>query len=188
VSGGIPTAADFEEMAARQMRDLGYADATVTGGGSDGGIDVLSTNAVAQVKAHMKPVGRPDIQRLHGVSTQSRRAGLFFSLQGYTPQAEDYATSAGIALFKFTDFNGSIVAVNAPASAMITRWRETSQRATSLPYRDGVAKLAKLRESNLKRIAEDERRERVRHLPPPPPPTKRPRRVRRWFGRGSARP
>lgn len=51
-----------EELACKWMRRHGYADAKLTSGGADGGIDVMSRRAVAQVKHHAKPVGISEMQ------------------------------------------------------------------------------------------------------------------------------
>ena len=54
-------------------------------------MEVLTSSrpgAVAQVKTHMKPIGRPDLQRLSGVA--KGRTTLFFSLEGYTPEARKW--------------------------------------------------------------------------------------------------
>ncbi|MDV7091081.1 hypothetical protein [Rhodococcus opacus] len=46
----ITTPEAAELNAAARMRELGYPDARVTGRGADGGVDVVSDRAVAQVK------------------------------------------------------------------------------------------------------------------------------------------
>lgn len=59
---------DAEAAVARWMRLNGYPDARTTGAGVDGGIDVTSSKAVAQVKWHTTKVGRPVIQQLRGAA------------------------------------------------------------------------------------------------------------------------
>lgn len=52
---------DAEELAAWYMREtLQLAEVWLTGSGNDGGIDVESRDAVAQVKHYLSPVGAPD--------------------------------------------------------------------------------------------------------------------------------
>jgi Restriction endonuclease/Protein of unknown function (DUF2510) len=114
----IRTPRDAEEAAARYMRYLGFADADVTSEGADGGIDVRSEQAVAQVKAHMTPVGRPDLQKLYGVQTVEKRQGLFFSLMHYTPNALAWAETVGMPLFRF-DMAGQPEPVNAAAKVLV---------------------------------------------------------------------
>lgn len=60
----IQTPQDGELNAALRMRELGFADAQVTVGGADGGIDIHSSAASAQVKWRGGVVGRPEVQAL----------------------------------------------------------------------------------------------------------------------------
>jgi hypothetical protein len=109
---------EAEEAAARFMVRLGYVDARRTAASGDGGIDVDSSAAVAQVKAHMKPVGRPMLQQLHGAATALGKAALFFALDGYTAQAVGWADGVGMALFRF-DHSGAMEAVNDRARSLL---------------------------------------------------------------------
>jgi hypothetical protein len=84
------------------MKWLGWPDARVTPPGSDGGVDVLGRRVVAQVKARVGLVGRPDIQQLYGVAVHKRCVPLFFALAGYTREATMWADQAGVALFNLT--------------------------------------------------------------------------------------
>jgi hypothetical protein len=107
---------DAETNAATWMRRWGYSDATVTNGGADGGIDVRSERALAQVKYLAAAVGRPDVQRLGGVGAEETGKQLFFfSGSGYTTTASAYADATGMALFTY-GLDGSMVPVNAAAS------------------------------------------------------------------------
>lgn len=93
---------DAEIVAAEWMRWMGFTDAEVSPVGPDEGIDVISPTAVAQVKMKGAPTPIEDIQRHFGVATAARKKrSLFFSLGGYTAQAERWATKNGIALFGF---------------------------------------------------------------------------------------
>ncbi|PPJ07093.1 restriction endonuclease, partial [Nocardia cyriacigeorgica] len=108
-----------EHMAAVQMRALGFQDARVTNRGPDGGIDVIAAGAVAQVKWHSNPVGRPDVQRLYGARGTRHKLGmLFFAAIGYTANAIAYADEVGIALFVMR-FDGELFAQNAAARQLI---------------------------------------------------------------------
>ncbi len=109
------TPAEAEELAAGHMRGLGFVDATATGAGADGGLDVYSTDAVAQVKLHFKPIGRPDLQRLFGARAHgTTKAMLFYSFAGYSDAALKYADSVQMALFTF-DMNGKVTECNETA-------------------------------------------------------------------------
>lgn len=124
---------DFEIAARDWMRSWGFGDAEVTVHGADGGIDVESSRALAQVKAHMVPVGRPDVQQLRGAA-HGRRDAIFFSLMDYTPQAVTFANEAGVALFRFTGYDGTAEPMNPRATALlqkVARSRSQSQAGTN---------------------------------------------------------
>lgn len=95
----ISTWRDAEVNAARLMKTWGYLDAKVTVGGADSGLDVISRDAVAQVKHHSKPVGRPELQRLVGASQGARM--IFFSRSGYSTHAVKFADTCEMALFSY---------------------------------------------------------------------------------------
>jgi restriction endonuclease len=109
---------DAEQVAAEWMRHLGFDDARCTAAGTDGGVDVRSREAVAQVKAQLTPVGRPELQALYGVARSEGRQPLFFSLMSYTAAALTWADEVGMALFRF-DHAGMVEAVNPPAEALL---------------------------------------------------------------------
>jgi hypothetical protein len=112
--------ADFEAAAADWMRAWGFCRVRVTRAGRDGGIDVESDEAVAQVKAWMVPIGSPAIQQLKGAAHDGRTP-IFFSLMEYTPSAVQFADQAGVALFRFSGYSGEIEPVNASASELPAR-------------------------------------------------------------------
>jgi hypothetical protein len=114
----IRSPADAEQVAAEWMRHLGFDDARCTGAGTDGGVDVRSRDAVAQVKAQLTPVGRPELQALYGVARSEGRQPLFFSLMSYTAAALTWADEVGMALFRF-DHAGLVEAVNVPAVGLL---------------------------------------------------------------------
>jgi len=109
---------DAEQVAAEWMRHLGFGDARCTGAGTDGGVDVRSREAVAQVKAQLSPVGRPELQALYGVARSEGRRPLFFSLMSYTAAALVWADEVGMALFRF-DHAGAVEAVNAAGETLL---------------------------------------------------------------------
>lgn len=93
---------EAEQAACYWMRSNGFHDARLTPAGADGGIDVISHEAVAQVKFHQKPVGIGEVQRLFGISQSISKRGLFFSLAGYTPKAVEWGQQHGLDLYTFT--------------------------------------------------------------------------------------
>lgn len=110
---------DAEEAATRWMRYWGWTDARTTPAGADEGIDVVATLAVAQVKAYMSPVGRPDVQNLFGVASAEKKSALFFALTDYTAEAKAWANKAGVGLFRF-DLQGEPEPVNHAARQLIS--------------------------------------------------------------------
>lgn len=110
---GPITPRDAEYVAASIMRDhLGFKDARVTTASSDGGVDVRSREAIAQVKHWGSTVGRPAVQQLYGArGADHSKKMIFFCSGGYSRQAIQYADEVGMALFVF-DAVGRFRAVN----------------------------------------------------------------------------
>lgn len=109
------------------MRYWGFVDASVTGGSADGGIDIISIGALAQVKFEAHQVGRPTLQRLVGASRRSDRLLLFFSGAGYAAPAIEYAEEMEIALFKF-DLLGRMAPANGIAQFVLRKFEEIRQQ------------------------------------------------------------
>jgi len=91
---------DAERLAEKHLQRLGYSDARRTNAGADGGVDVESGRAVAQVKDQSNPVGRHLIQQLYGVA-HSRNKKAFFFARRYAPQAVEWARENGVKLYQF---------------------------------------------------------------------------------------
>lgn len=139
-SSVTPPWRDAEERAARHMRQLGFADAKLTGSGTDGGIDVVATDAIAQVKHYAKPVGIAEVQRMRGAAIGDVNV-LFYSSSGYTSSAIDFAERAGMALFEARD-NVQIRAVTTLSSVLVANGFESlSERIVAV--RDSVRLLAR---------------------------------------------
>ncbi|UNQ40960.1 restriction endonuclease [Prescottella equi] len=96
---------DFHEAelnAERVMREWGFTDAVATTGGADGGIDVRSSTALAQVKWKGGVAGRPEIQRLYGARGGDHQKQLFFfDASGYSKDAVKYADQVDVRLFRY---------------------------------------------------------------------------------------
>lgn len=106
---------DAEKVARDWMEYFGFSDAKCNPKkGSDGGIDIHSSKAIAQVKFHGSKTPRPELERLHSAMLITRKTGLFFSLSGYGKPAIEFANSQGIALFEF-NLQGVPTPVNANA-------------------------------------------------------------------------
>ena len=102
-----------ERAAAVWVRWLGHPYAQTTRAGSDGGIDVAGSGAVAQVKFYTAPIGRPDVQRLYGADEGRGSALYFFTTSSFTSAAVDYADRVGIMLFRLTASGGVVAQSNA---------------------------------------------------------------------------
>ena len=140
---------DAEQVAAEWMRSSGFEDARCTAAGTDGGVDVRSREAVAQVKAQLTPVGRPELQALYGVARSEGRRPLFFSLMSYTAAAVTWADEVQMALFRF-DHAGTVEAVNLAAERLLVaaggpRAPRTAAWPVRLSDRAGRAAIARER-------------------------------------------
>lgn len=92
---------DAERLACEWMTKNGYRDARLTPPGADGGVDVVSARAVAQVKFHSAAVGLAEIQRMYGIAQATGKAALFFSSAGYTAKALEWARTHGVDTLTF---------------------------------------------------------------------------------------
>lgn len=120
-----------EELAAHHMSDvLGFLDVELTRRGSDGGLDVISRSAVAQVKRELKQVGRPLLQQLRGSRGRNDdRQPIFYAASGYTEPATDYAYWNLVALFTFDD-SGTIRSANEWATSLERSAQDRASRAS----------------------------------------------------------
>lgn len=91
------------EMSAVQfMRENGYRDAQRTVSGADGGIDIISEWAIAQVKHYNREIGVEPIRQLAGVRSKREfreRDAFFFSSGGYRKTAIREALEFNVILF-----------------------------------------------------------------------------------------
>lgn len=124
---------------------LGFADATVTNVGADGGVDVVSSRGIAQVKYRESAASRPQLQALHGEAARRNTAGLFFSVQGYTAEATAWANVVHMPIFILEPGNGSLVPCNDSAHEL----RNAARGSGSL--RITTAPLTSLRERSVAR-------------------------------------
>ncbi|MGZ1490598.1 restriction endonuclease [Brevibacterium sediminis] len=103
----VKTPRDAEIYAAEVMEASGFTNVVPTGLGADGGIDVESVEAIAQVKLEGRPSSREQLQRLYGIAAHRDVLALFFSLGGYSAQAIQWAEETGMLLYEF-EFDGTI--------------------------------------------------------------------------------
>lgn len=79
---------------------------TVRSGSHDGGIDVESGRAVAQVKRQRRSVGAPVVQQLHGAAQGEGKDGEFYTTSSYSRDAIAFARRAGVKLFVVDEVTG----------------------------------------------------------------------------------
>jgi len=113
------TPRDAEKLAAGWMRSMGASGVEVTRFRGDGGIDVTSTEYIAQVKHFATNVGVAPIRELSGVVRADGRRGLFFATNGYSPGAIEFADRSGIALFRMHPEKEVLEAMNTTAQAFL---------------------------------------------------------------------
>lgn len=101
-----------EALCAAWMRHLGALDAQETRASADGGIDILSTRYIAQVKNYSGSVGTPEVQQLAGIASVDNRAALFFTSGSYTFEAISFGNKAGIPLLVYSAEKGTLSASN----------------------------------------------------------------------------
>lgn len=116
----VKSAAAAEDYAAEVLRALGYLDADPTPPGPDGGVDVVGSHVVAQVKMEAVRTGSPAVQALFGIASLAQKQPFFFSLAGYATQALEFAERAQIACFEF-ELDGSISARSKASEAILLR-------------------------------------------------------------------
>lgn len=129
-----------ELNAAEKMRWMGFTDAEVTKSGPDGGIDVRSRDAVAQVKFKAAQTGRPELQNLYGARGREHdKQLLFFSGSSYSRSAHEYADAVDMALFTY-DLTGEVTACNKIADSLLSKSRTarfssptTDARSSAVP-------------------------------------------------------
>ncbi|WP_159085007.1 restriction endonuclease [Planctomonas deserti] len=102
-----------ELLCAGWLSHLGGTNVSITTFSGDGGIDVVSDTAIAQVKNYSGTVGVEEVRAFHGVASVDGRIGLFFTSGTYTSGATDFANRAQMALFEYDAIAGSLTGANA---------------------------------------------------------------------------
>lgn len=98
-----------EKLAARWMKYMGAMDARVSQATRDGGVDVISSRFAAEVKHHAVPVGPVPVRAIAGVAYSQGKIPVFFSLNGYTRDAESFGRQAGVLLFVYDPELGTLI-------------------------------------------------------------------------------
>ncbi len=111
-----------EDLAAEHLRTVGFDDARRTGAGRDGGIDVVGTGVVAQVKMQALPVGSPVVRQLRGARPDAG-TWVFYSTSGYSRPAVEDAEDLDVALFAISR-TGHVLPSNDAARSLAERGRD----------------------------------------------------------------
>lgn len=129
-------AREFELIVTNWMRFWGEHDAVATQFSGDGGVDVLSGSYGAQVKFYSnKPVGRPEVQALHGAAAGFGVKPAFFAYStGYTDEALQWAQSMDVACFVFVPGEDNTFTFETNTSAAA----ELALREEGMSYSDFV--------------------------------------------------
>jgi hypothetical protein len=147
-----------EANAAAWMQWWGHPDAVVTPSGTDGGVDVRASRALAQVKYEAHQVGRPALQRLVGSRPRAGQQQLFFfSGAGFSDPAIAYADDWDIALFKYA-LNGSMIPLNTAGRRLL---RAVADRENAARMAEDAARRVREEEQAARRLRKEER---ARHL------------------------
>lgn len=106
--------AGAEHLVAAWMRHLGALDAQPTQVSGDGGIDVISSGYIAQVKnlATGTTVPVAHIRDLAGVAHVDGRKAAMFTSGIYSSGGSEFADRAGIALFRYDAVRGILTPAN----------------------------------------------------------------------------
>ncbi len=134
----ITTPHQAELNAAEVMKAWGFTDAVATTGGADGGIDVRSSRALAQVKWKGGAAGRPEMQQLYGArGTDTKKVLFFFAASAYSKAAIGYADEVGIGLFTY-DPVGVMTPINGVAQRVISSGTPAATTTVSPSSQDGL--------------------------------------------------
>lgn len=98
--------ADAEKIAAEWVEWFGFGPASVTQATRDGGVDVVSATAVAQVKDYGRPCPAGPVREVAAIGHLEGKVAMIFARAGFTPDALDWGARAGVAMFGF-DLQGT---------------------------------------------------------------------------------
>ncbi|WP_327372194.1 hypothetical protein [Streptomyces sp. NBC_01217] len=115
----IRTARDAVDGAALYLRWLGYRDVVQPAQPTPARIDLRATGLIAQVDTAARPTALRDVECLWLNALSASVMSVYFSLAGYTQDAEARADGLGIPLFVM-DPTGTPRPLNSPADELIS--------------------------------------------------------------------
>lgn len=83
------------------MLFMGAEGAEVTRGSKDGGLDIVSDDFVAQVKHLHTKTGVKALRELLGASVSTKKIPVFFSKNGFTAEARDFAIENHMLIYSY---------------------------------------------------------------------------------------
>jgi hypothetical protein len=122
--GRQPQGVDDEEaerLCAKWLANLGEQNVSVTRAKNDGGLDIISSRCVAQVKNYSGSVGVAAVRELVGVASIDGRFPVFFTSGSYTKAALQFAEDAKVYLFKYDAAAGTLDAESSIARTAFAR-------------------------------------------------------------------
>lgn len=114
IPGGI-SHKEYESYCERVLHSWGFLDAATTRFSRDGGIDVESTEIVAQCKHYVGSVGVREVREIFGIASHKSKIAVVFSAGSYTADATQFAKEAGVALFILNEMHGQAKALTPKA-------------------------------------------------------------------------
>ncbi|WP_338480829.1 restriction endonuclease [Rhodococcus sp. DN22] len=120
------------ELNAERLKSWGFSGAVATTGGADGGLDVRSSRALAQVKWKGGVTGSRDVQKLYGARGTGTEQLFLFSASGYSDQAIKYADQVGMMLMTY-DPAGVAEGVNDVAKRFLASTSKVPASAAEAP-------------------------------------------------------
>jgi hypothetical protein len=108
------------------MRMLDYPDARLADESTCP--TVRSAEAVAQVECDAQPASLLAVQALNGVAAFEQRVPLFFARGWFGRSAQQWASRAGVALFRFDDF-GQVEGIGRLGVGLARRGRSVARPA-----------------------------------------------------------
>lgn len=110
---------EAEQVCAAWLLWLGCPGVQVTQSTRDGGVDLRSEGAVAQVKLQLQTVAPAPVRALYGVAVAEGSVGIFFSSSSFSIAAKAFADQVGMPLLRFSPETATLRAESAAAHGLL---------------------------------------------------------------------
>lgn len=108
-----------ESLVCAWMRHLGVLDAEVTQFVGDGGIDVSSSDFIAQVKNYAGSIPVAAVREVFGVAVADSKHPLLFTSGTMTVEGNAFASRVGMAVFRYNAEEGTLEGLNAKGAKAV---------------------------------------------------------------------